>query len=151
MTNRLTGRRVAVLAADGVEEPALVRPRQAVEDEGATTELLSTTDDAVQALGADRYPADRHPVDKRLSEASPDDYDALIVPGRMDSTAADFVRTFVDSGKPVGMICEGPLALVEAGVARGRTLISHSGTGVDLASFCDQIVVEFARGRLKAS
>jgi protease I len=180
MTRKLDGHKVAVLAADGVEQVELVEPRRAVEEAGATTELLSITDGDIQAVNKDINLADRFPVDKLVSKASPDDYDALILPGgvanpdhlRMDPDAVDFVKAFVNSGKPIGVICHGPWTLVEAGVVRGRRLTSYpsvrtdirnaGGTVLDeevvndqglissrnphdLPAFCREIVTEFAK------
>ncbi|MET0233382.1 MAG: DJ-1/PfpI family protein [Kibdelosporangium sp.] len=174
MTKILTGRHVAVLAADGVQEVELVQPRQAVEDAGATTELLSIKEGSLQAVNQDIKSVDTYPVDKLVSDASPDDYDALILPGGVanpgnlrGSAAMRFVQAFVDSGKPVGVICHGPWTLIGSGVVRGRTMTSHPRlrTGVrdaggtvadeevvsDLPAFCREIVAEFADGRRQAS
>ncbi|CAM3292331.1 type 1 glutamine amidotransferase domain-containing protein [Kibdelosporangium persicum] len=182
MTNALSGRRVAILATDGVEQVELVEPREAVRREGAATELLSIKDGSIQAMNHDVEMADTFPVDRQVSEASADDYDALILPGgttnpdklRMDSAAVAFVRSFVESGKPVGVICHGPWTLVEADVVRGRTLtswpsvradirnaggrvvdqevvvdgnITSSRNPDDLPAFCKAIVTQFAEGR----
>lgn len=139
MTRRLTGRHVAVLAADGAREAELGRPRRAVENAGATTELLSIK--AGEPQVAD-------PPDRLVAAASPSDYDALILSGgtaNADATAMDFVRAFVDSGKPVGVISHGPLTLVETGVVRGRTLISSPPARNRLGAFCRQIVTQFAK------
>jgi protease I len=137
MTKELTGRHVGVLAANGGEEVELVRPRLAVEHAGATTELLSIKEG-------------------EPGKVNPDDYDALILSGggdNPDSAAMDFVRAFVDSGKPVGVLSRGPLTLVEAGVVRGRTLTSTSSThtGNHLHAFCREIVTQFAEGQRRAS
>lgn len=147
MANELAGRHVAVLVADGLEQVELVEPRRAVEDAGATTELLSSKKGAVQTVN----PADTFPIDKLVSEAHPDDYDALILPGGAAAPGRDavqFVKSFVDAGKPVGLICHGPLTLVDAGVLRGRTLRSYAGAHDrrDLPAFCREIVTEFAQG-----
>jgi protease I len=135
MTKELVGRHVAVLAADGVDELELAQPRRAVEDAGATTELLSVNESAPCAVN----PAD----------ASPDDYDALILSGgttNPDAAAMDFVKAFVDSGKPVGVLSHGSPSLVEAGVLRGRTLVSSSRVDGHnpLPAFCREIVAQFA-------
>ncbi|MCY9784365.1 type 1 glutamine amidotransferase [Nocardiopsis sp. EMB25] len=140
MTGTLTGRRVAILAADGVEQVELVEPRRALEEKGAQTELVSLHPGAIQAMNGDIEPADRFTVDRRVSEAVVDDYDALVVPGgtvnpdhlRRDRDAMRFVRGFVDRGKPVAAICHGPWVLVEADVARGRTLTSYPSLRTDL-------------------
>lgn len=157
MTKKLDGHKVAVLAADGVEQVELVEPRRAVEQAGATTELLSIAEADIQAVGKDITMAGKFPVDKLVSQASPDDYDALILPGggadpdnlRVDRDAVDFVKAFVGSGKPIGVICHEPSALVEAGVVRGRMLTSYPGVSSrnphDLPAFCREIVTEFAK------
>jgi len=140
MAETLTGRRVAILAARGVEQVELVQPRQALTEAGATTELLSLAPGSIQATNHDIEPADQFDVDRVVSEASVDDYDALILPGgavnpdtlRQDSAAVAFVRDFVESGKPVGVICHGPWTLVEADIVRGRTLTSYPSIRTDI-------------------
>ncbi|MBN9102831.1 MULTISPECIES: type 1 glutamine amidotransferase domain-containing protein [unclassified Pseudonocardia] len=138
--NTLTGRRVAILAADGVEQVELEKPRDAVQDAGATTELLSLSDGEIQAVTGDIHPSDTFPVDRTVAGASVEDYDALILPGgvfnpdnlRQDDAAVAFVRDFVGSGKPVGVICHGAWTLVEADVVRGRTLTSYPSIRTDI-------------------
>jgi deglycase len=140
MAGTLTGRRVAILAARGVEQVELVQPRQAVTEAGATTELLSIESGTVQATNHDLELADQFDVDRVVSEVSVDDYDALLLPGgtlnpdtlRQNSAAVGFVRDFVEAGKPVGVICHGPWTLVEADVVRGRTLTSWPSVRTDI-------------------
>jgi protease I len=137
MTKELAGRHVAVLVTEGGDDVELVRPRQAVEDAGATTELLSIKEGEPRRV-------------------NPDDYDALILSGggkNPGSAAMDFVRAFAGSGKPIGVLCRGPLTLVEAGVVRGRTLTSTSSghKGNQLSAFCREIVAQFAEGRRRGS
>jgi protease I len=140
MAGTLTGRRVAILAARGVEQVELVQPRQAVTEAGASTELLSLEPGTVQAANHDIEPAEEFEVDRVVSEVSIDDYDALILPGgavnpdtlRQDSAAVGFVRSFVEAGKPVAVICHGPWTLVEADVVRGRTLTSWPSLRTDI-------------------
>lgn len=140
MAASLTGRRVAILAARGVEQVELVQPRQAVTEAGAITELLSLEPGTIQATHHDIEPADQFDVDQVVSAVSVDDYDALILPGgavnpdtlRQNSAAVAFVRDFVESGKPVAVICHGPWTLVEADVVRGRTLTSYRSIRTDI-------------------
>src|SRR5205085_9978878 len=116
MANDLRDRKIAILATDGVEQVELEQPRQAVQDAGATTDLLSLDSGEIQAMNNDLEPADTFGVDRKVADASVDDYDGLVLPGgtcnpdrlRMDEDAVAFVRDFVNSGKPVAAICHGP-------------------------------------------
>jgi len=136
---KLAGKRVAIIATDMVEQVELTEPRKALEEEGATTELLSIRAGKIQAFN--HYDkADQFDVDRLIEEADVGDYDALLVPGgvgnpdamRMDENAVQFVRGFVESGKPVAVICHGPWLLVEAGVVRGRRLTSWPSLETDV-------------------
>jgi deglycase len=135
----LNGKRIAILATDMFEQVELVQPRQALEDAGAETELLSLEVGEIQ--GFDHYDkADKFPVDKAVEDADVQDYDALLLPGgvgnpdtlRSDETAVEFVRAFVESGKPVAAICHAPWTLVEADVVRGRRLTSYHSIQTDV-------------------
>lgn len=136
----LTGKRVAILATDGVEEVELIEPRKAVEAAGATTAIVSVSDDPIQAMNGDIVPAGTYPVDTLASKVSADDYDALLMPGgtvnadrlRMDADVLTFVKDVFAAGKPVGVICHGPWTLVEADLVRGRTLTSFPSLRTDI-------------------
>ncbi len=141
MTTSIAGRRVAFLAADGVEEVEYTDPRKAVEAAGGTVELISLRPGTIQAVNhLDK--AGTYPVDKPVAEADAADYDALVLPGgvanpdflRTDPDAVQFVRDFVTAGKPVAAICHGPWTLIEAGVVEGRTLTSWPSLRTDLAN-----------------
>ena len=180
MAKELTGKRIAFLATDGVEQVELTEPWRAVEEAGGRPELVSLETGEIQGFEhLDKGETFR--VDRTVSDADPDDYEALVLPGgvanpdrlRMDDDAVDFVRSFVDSGKPIGVICHGPWTLVEADVLRGRTLTSfpslrtdivnaggqwvdeevHVDEGIvssrkpdDLTAFCAKVVEEIAEG-----
>jgi deglycase len=139
MANELQGKRVAILATDMFEQVELVEPRKALEDAGATVEIVSLKEGEIQ--GFDHYDkADRFPVDRAVEEASADDYDALMLPGgvgnpdrlRMDENAVAFVRAFFEQRKPVAAICHAPWMLIEAGVVGGRTVTSWPSLQTDL-------------------
>ena len=140
MADELSGKKVAILAADGVEEVEYTKPREAVEQAGASVELVSLEPGEIQAMNHDIEPGSKLPVDKPVSEASPGDYDALIIPGgtvnpdklRLDQDAISFVQKFFKSGKPVGSICHGPVLLVEADLVKGRTLTSYPSVRSDI-------------------
>jgi protease I len=137
---RLSGRVVAILATDGVEQVELEQPRAAVESVGARTRLVSLSGEQIQAMNADVNEADTFPVDLTVDQASVEDFDALILPGgttnpdklRQDEKAVSFVRDFFEAGKPVAAICHGPWVLVEADVVRGRTLTSYPSVRTDI-------------------
>jgi protease I len=141
MATSISGKRVAFLAADGVEEVEYTRPRQAVEQAGGTAELISIKSGEIQAVNhLDK--AGTYPVDKQVKDAAATDYDALVLPGgvanpdflRTDPDAVRFVREFFSAGKPVAAICHAPWTLVEAGVVDGRTLTSWPSLRTDLAN-----------------
>jgi protease I len=150
MSDALRDRRVAILAADGVERVELEQPRQAVEGAGATVELLSLHDGEIAARNNDLEDAGTFTVDRLVGDASVDDYDALLLPGgtvnpdklRMDQGAVDFVRGFYESGKPVAAICHGPWTLIEAGVVAGRRLTSFPSLRTDLRNAGAEVVDE---------
>jgi protease I len=150
MAGELEGKRVAILAATGVEQVELEQPREAVQEAGAETELLSIEDGEIQAMNHDIDKGDTFPVDRQVSDASPDDYDALLLPGgllnpdtlRQDEAAVGFVRDFFGTGKPVGVICHGPWTLVEADVVRGRTLTSYPSIRTDIRNAGGNVVDE---------
>ena len=152
MPDTLNGKKIAIIATDGVEQVELVKPRDAVQDAGATTELLSVQSGEIQAMNSDIEPADKFPVDKEIGDASPDDYDGLILPGgtvnadrlRMDENVISFVQKFFADAKPVGVICHGPWTLVEADLSYPslRTDIRNAGgEAVDEEVVVDQGLV----------
>jgi protease I len=148
----LNGKRVAFLATDMVEQVELTKPWDAVEQAGGSPELISLEDGEIQ--GFNHYDkADTFQVDRTVTDASVGDYDALVIPGgvgnpdtlRDDDDAVRFVREFMESGKPMAVICHGPWMLVEADVARGRKLTSFSSIQTDMknagADWVDEEVV----------
>ena len=150
MANELKGKKVAIIATDGVEQVELEKPRQAVEDAGAQTELLSVKDDEIQAMNHDLEPADKFSVDKLVGDASVADYDGLILPGgtvnadklRIEDDVISFVKEYFKSGKPVGVICHGPWTLVEADLVKGRTLTSYPSIRTDIRNAGGDVVDE---------
>jgi protease I len=152
MADMLKGKKVAILAADMFERVELEEPRQALEDAGAEVEVVSIHDGEIQ--GFDHFdPASSLKVDRTVQEVSPDDYDALLIPGgvgnpdqlRGDEDAVAFVRGFDDAGKPMAVICHGPWMLVEARVVRGRRVTSWPTLETDIRNaggdWIDQEVV----------
>jgi protease I len=131
--------KVAFLATDMVEQVELTEPWKAVEAEGWDAELISLEEGRIQGVNH-HEPADTFAVDHTVDDASPDDYDALVVPGgvanpdtmRTSPKAVAWVRSFVEEGKPTAVICHGPWMLVEADVVRGRKLTSWPSLRTDI-------------------
>jgi protease I len=150
MAYDLTGKKIAIIAADGVERVEYEKPKEAVESAGATTELLSLESGEIQAMNRDLEPAGKIPVDKTVGEASPEDYDGLILPGgavnpdnlRQSEDVISFLQEFFKTGKPVGVICHGPWTLVEADLVRGRTLTSYPSIRTDIRNAGGNVVDE---------
>jgi protease I len=139
MGDKLNGKKVAFLFADGVEQVELEEPLKAVKDEGADVDLISLEDGEVQAFNHLDH-GDKIKVDKAVSDADASDYDALVVPGgvanpdflRADDDAMSFVRGFFEAGKPSGVICHGPWVLVEAGVVDDMKVTSWPSLKTDI-------------------
>ena len=141
MADELQGRKVAiVLAPVGSEQVEFTEPKKAVEEAGASVDVVGIEAGEAQTMNSDVNPGETFTVEKTFSEVSPDDYDALIVPGgtvgadnlRGSEEAVSFVRGFFEQAKPVGVICHGPWTLVEADVVKGRTLTSYPTLQTDI-------------------
>ncbi|WP_445149309.1 type 1 glutamine amidotransferase domain-containing protein [Baekduia sp. Peel2402] len=140
MTHKLNDKKVAILVAnEGIEQVELTEPRKALQEAGATVELLAPEAGEAQAFNhLDK--ADAFPVDRVVGDANAADYDALMLPGgvanpdnlRTHPEAVDFIRAFFDAGKPVAAICHAPWTLVEAGVVDGRKLTSWPSLQTDI-------------------
>jgi len=139
VADTMNGKKVAILAADMFERVELEEPRKALEDAGAEVEVVSIESGEIQ--GFDHFdPANKVKVDRTVEEASPDDYDALMIPGgvgnpdllRGDENAVAFVRRMHEAGKPMAVICHGPWVLVESGVVRGRRVTSWPTLETDI-------------------
>lgn len=136
----LDGKRIAILATDGVEEVELTRPRAAVTDAGAVAEIVSLDTGAIRSMNSDIEPSDTYPVDRAVADVAAADYDALIMPGgtvnadrlRMDADARRLVTDMMAAGKPVAAICHAPWMLVEADLVEGRTLTSFPSLRTDI-------------------
>jgi protease I len=135
----LSGKRVAILATDGVEQVELTEPRKALDAAGAKTKVVSPKSGSIKGWNLTNW-GDDIKVDVALDSTSPDDFDALMLPGgvinpdtlRMNEDAVNFVRAFFEAGKPVASICHGPWMLVEADVVRGRNVTSWPSLRTDL-------------------
>lgn len=149
---KLKGKKVAILVTDGFEQVELLQPREALNQAGADTKVVSPKTPRVKGWNLTEW-GDEVPVDVSLDDARPGDFDALLLPGgvinpdklRMEPKAVAFVKAFFDSNKPVAAICHGPWTVIEAGAARGRKIASWPSLKTDLknagAEWMDQEAV----------
>jgi protease I len=141
MGDKLNGKKIAILVADGFEQVELTEPKEALEAAGAKIEIVSPADGEVQGWNHDEK-ADRFAVDMPLNRARSDDYDALLLPGgvrnpdqlRMSMRAIEFVDGFFVTGKPVAAICHAPWLLIETEVIKGRNITSWPSLKTDLSN-----------------
>ncbi len=139
MARKLDEKKVAILVTDGFEQVEMTKPREALDEAGAETKIVSLKSGKIQGMHhADKD--DKFDVDLTLDEARPEEFDALMIPGglmnpdalRSNEDALEFTRHFFREGKPVAAICHGPWVLIDAGVARGRTLTSRPAIKTDV-------------------
>ena len=150
MANELEGKKIAIIATDGVEQVELEEPRKAVEEAGAETELISLEEGEIQAMNEDINKGDTFDVDKTIGDADVDDYDGVILPGgtigadnlRESKDVIKFLQDFFETGKPVGAICHAPWTLVEADLVKGRTLTSYPSIRTDIRNAGGEVVDE---------
>jgi len=152
MANSLNGKKVAILVDQGFEQVEMLKPKQALEQAGAKTQLVSPQQGNVKSWEHTDW-GKEYPVDVQLDQANPEDYDALLLPGgvmnpdhlRRNEKAQAFVRAFFDAGKPVAAICHAPWTLIDAAVVSGRAMTSYPSLKMDLinagANWVDQEVV----------
>lgn len=135
----IAGRKIAVLATDGVEQVELTKPVEALRQAGAEVKVVAPKSGHIQGMNH-HDKGDRLPVDLDLAQARADQFDGLLLPGgvanpdqlRMDPKAVAFVKHFVDGGKPIAVICHGPWTLIDAGGVRGKRITSWPSLKTDL-------------------
>jgi protease I len=152
MTQRAQGRKLAILAADGFEQIELTSPKEAIENAGGQTTIVSLKPGTIQA-NKHREHGDTFKVDMTLNNAKAEDFHALLIPGglfspdtlRTNKQALDFVSDFFSQKKPVFSICHGPQVLISANLVNGREVTGYPSIQQDLknagARVLDQSVV----------
>lgn len=152
MARKLDGKKVAILVADGFEQVEMTKPREALDEAGAETKIVSLKAGKIQGMHhADK--GDKFDVDITTNDARPNEFDALMIPGglfnpdalRSDQTALEFARHFFREHKPVAVICHGPQVLISADLVRGRKMTSWPAIQIDMrnagANWVDEEVV----------
>jgi protease I len=133
MEQSLQGKRVAVLMTDGVEQVAYTQPRAFLEERGARVVLVAPKAAGTLVQGVDGHGHGTvFAVEVAAADAAPGDYDGLLLPGgtasaaslRLGAQALAFIKALGEANKPIAAICHGPLALIDAGLARARHLTS---------------------------
>lgn len=149
---KLSGMKIAILATDGFEQSELLEPRKALQEAGATTEVVAPKVGRIRGWNHTEWGQDVA-VDKELQSADADDYDALLLPGgvmnpdklRAIPAAVSFAKAFFAADKPVAAICHGPWTVIESGAARGHRMTSWPSLQTDLrnagAQWVDEEVV----------
>jgi len=135
----LSNKKVAILTEEGFEQVELTSPQEALKAAGATVHVISPEGGEIKAWDKTNWGI-TVTADKKLADVSPDDYDALVLPGgvlnpdklRQDKDAVAFVSAFLDEGKPVAAICHGPQTLIETGMIGGRRMTSYPSLKTDL-------------------
>jgi protease I len=150
----LSGKRILIVATTGFEQAELETPRDRLRAAGATVDIASLKPGEIRGWDKDDW-GRPVPVDKTVDAVRADDYDAIVLPGgvmnpdklRINRKAVEFVRAFVDAGKPIAAICHGPWTLIEAGGVAGRKMTSYPSLQNDLrnagANWIDQEVVVY--------
>ena len=149
MSEQLRSKRIAALVDDGFEQSELLEPKKALEAAGAKVDIVSPQAFRVKGWKHDDW-GQGVTVDSQVEVAKADEYDALLLPGgvmnpdklRMNPAAVQFVKSFVDAGKPIAAICHGPWTLIEAGATQGRRMTSWPSLATDLRNAGAQWVDE---------
>ena len=152
MARKLDGKKVAILVADGFEQVEMTKPREALDEAGAETKIVSLKPGKIQAMNhADK--GDKFDVDLTVKDGRPEAFDALMIPAglfnpdvlRVDQNALEFARHFFREHKPVAAICHGPQVLISADLVRGRKMTSWPAIQIDMrnagARWLDEEVV----------
>ena len=141
MPKNIQGKKVAILTENGFEEIELTSPMNALEQAGATVHIISPQKGKVKAWDHDHWSIELS-VDRSLSEANPEEYDMLLLPGgvlnpdtlRLNKEAVSFAQHFLEQAKPLAAICHGPQTLIETGMLDGRTMTSYPSIRTDLTN-----------------
>lgn len=143
---------VAILATNGFEQSELTTPKKAIEEAGASVDVVSPEAGKIRGWNHTDW-GDEVPVDRTLEAAHPHEYDAIVLPGgqinpdllRVSARAIEFIQGFADQGKPIAAICHAGWLLAEAGLVKGRRLTSYPSIRTDMenagADWVDEEVV----------
>lgn len=136
MTDRLTGKRVALLIEEGFAPREVVDPVKLLSSEGAEVVVVAPS---TKAPYLDKTGTVTMVATLAAGAARVNDFHALLIPGghapdrlRMRPAIIDLVTAAMSTDMPVGAICHGPQVLITANVLRGRTLTCWPSIAVDV-------------------
>ncbi len=142
--------RIAVLIDEMFEDSEYTQPAEAFKAEGHNLTHIGLEKAKTVKGKRNETPVQ---IDKDIKDTAVSDFDALLIPGgfspdklRAHDEAVEFVKTFMESEKPVFAICHGPQLLISADVLKGRKVTGWKSIVQDIknagAEFLDQEVVE---------
>lgn len=127
MSDALSGKTVALLATDGVEQVELTTPWDKLRQAGAKVELVSLESGWIQGYHhLDK--GDSFPVDKTVKEVTAEQFDALVLPGglanpdalRLNTEAVDLVKHCYRQICPLRRYAMPPGCWLKPGWSRGE-------------------------------
>jgi protease I len=133
---RLTGKRIAILLAEGVEDLEFYVPMMRLQEEGA--EVIAAGIDLKPIRGKNGL--EIVPT-TRIDSLHSHDLFAIVVPGgwapdklRRHEAVTRLVAEMNAAGKTVAIICHGGLVAISAGIVRGRKATGSLGIKDDLVN-----------------
>jgi len=153
--------RILLLTGDAGEAQEIYYAKYRLEEEGWEVKIAAPQKRVFLSVvhdfepGFDTYtekPGYRVQADLGLDEVDPAKYDGLVLPGgrapeylRNKPKAVAIVRHFVETGKPIAANCHGPLLVMAAGGAKGKTMTGYPDLELDFraagAEFVNKDVV----------
>jgi len=133
---RFSGRTIATLIAEGVEDLEYYVPLMRLQEEGAS--ILSAGLDLKPIRGKNGLVIT---PDATIESLKANDLFALVIPGgwapdklRRHKVVTDLVRNMDDAKKPIGIICHGGLVAISAGIVKGHRATGSLGIKDDLVN-----------------
>jgi protease I len=140
--------KILILTGDAAESLEVMYPYQRLREEGYDVKIAAPSKKKLHFVvhdfepGYDTYtekPGYSWDADLAFSEVRPEEYVAVVIPGgrapeyiRNDANFGKIVRHFFEKQKPVAQLCHAPLALIAAGVLKGRKTSAYPALEPDV-------------------